>query len=83
MVRTSLRQEIFIRIGGEVRCCAGLAAEGFVVTDLLQVVQPTGDALVALGLGNHSFYFYILPLNDADAEKTQIMDRVMNGGGRP
>ena len=36
-----------------------------------------------LGLGNHSFYFYILPLNDADTEKTQIMDRVMNGGGRP
>ncbi len=50
MVRTSLRQEIFIRIGGEVRCCAGLAAEGFVVTDLLQVVQPTGDALVAVGV---------------------------------
>lgn len=50
MVCTSLRQEIFIRIGGEVRCCAGLAAEGFVVTDLLQVVQPTGDALVAVGV---------------------------------
>ena len=38
MVRTSLRQEIFIRIGGEVRCCAGLATEGLVVTDLLHVV---------------------------------------------
>ena len=50
MVRTSLRQEIFICIGGEVRCCAGLAAEGFAVTDLLQVVQPTGDALVAVGV---------------------------------
>lgn len=37
----------------------------------------------ALGLDNHSFYFYILPLNDADAEKVQIMDRVMNGGARP
>ena len=50
MVRTSLRQEIFIRICGKVRCCAGLAAEGFAVTDLLQVVQPTGDALVAVGV---------------------------------
>ena len=49
-MRTSLRQEIFIRIGGEVRCCAGLAAEGFAVTDLLQVVQPTGDALVTVGV---------------------------------
>lgn len=35
----------------------------------------------SLGLSNHSFYFYILPLNDADTEKTQIMDRVMSGGG--
>ena len=50
MVRTSLRQEIFICIGGEVRCCAGLAAEGLAVMDLLQVVQPTGDALVAVGV---------------------------------
>ena len=50
MVRTSLRQEIFIRICGKVRCCAGLAAEGFAVTDLLQVVQPTGDVLVAGGV---------------------------------
>ena len=49
-MRTSLRQEIFIHIGGEVRRCAGLAAEGFAVTDLLQVVQPTGDALVAVGV---------------------------------
>ena len=50
MVRTSLRQEIFVRHGFEVRRCAGLAAEGFAVTDLLQVVEPTGDALVSIGI---------------------------------
>ena len=38
---------------------------------------------VRMRISMDSFYFYILPLNDADAEKTQIMDRVMNGGGRP
>ena len=32
------------------------------------------------GLGNHSFYFYILPLNDADGEKISIMNGLMGGG---
>ena len=32
------------------------------------------------GLGTHSFYFYILPLNDAETEKSEIMERVMRGG---
>jgi len=31
------------------------------------------------GLGNHSFYFYILPLNDADSEKTSIMNGLLGG----
>ena len=31
------------------------------------------------GLGNHSFYFYILPLNDADGEKVSIMNRLLGG----
>jgi len=33
-----------------------------------------------LKLENHSFYFYILPLNEAETEKTEIMERVINGG---
>lgn len=32
------------------------------------------------GLGTHSFYFYILPLNDAETDKSEIMERVMRGG---
>lgn len=32
------------------------------------------------GLGNHSFYFYILPLNDADGEKVSIMNGLLGGG---
>ncbi len=30
-------------------------------------------------LGNHSFYFYILPLNDADGEKVSIMNELLGG----
>lgn len=31
------------------------------------------------GLGMHSFYFYILPFNDAEAEKKSVMESVMKG----
>ena len=41
-------KEIVVVIGGEIRHGAGLAAEGFAVADLLQVVQSAGDALVAV-----------------------------------
>lgn len=50
MLRTSSRQEIFVHIGGEIGCCAGLAAERLTVTDLLQVVHPAGDVLVAVAV---------------------------------
>lgn len=52
-------------------------------TDIRNHASYIASKINALGLGMHSFYFYILPLNDADVEKAQIMDRVMNGGGRP
>ena len=52
-------------------------------TDIRNHASYIASKINVLGLGMHSFYFYILPLNDADAEKAQIMDRVMNGGGRP
>ena len=31
------------------------------------------------GLENHAFYFYLLPLNDAEAEKKSIMHHVLDG----
>ena len=30
-------------------------------------------------LGQHSFYFYVLPFNDAEDEKKTIMEAVMKG----
>ena len=34
----------------------------------------------AAGLTGHSFYVYVVPFNDAEQEKTQIMDAVLRGG---
>ena len=31
------------------------------------------------GLENHAFYFYLLPLNNAEAEKKTIMQHVLDG----
>ena len=42
--------QIFVHIGGEIGRCAGLAAKRFAVTDLLKVVQPAGNALVAVAV---------------------------------
>ena len=51
--------------------------------DIYKHVSYINKKIDSLSLGNYSFYFYILPLNDADTEKTQIMDRVINGGINP
>ena len=32
------------------------------------------------GLDNHSFYFYVVPFNDAEHDKHEIMDNVLKGG---
>lgn len=32
------------------------------------------------GLENHSFYFYLVPFDDAEADSRQIMDNVLKGG---
>jgi len=32
-------------------------------------------------MGTHSFYFYILPFNDADAERTSVMTALLEGRG--
>ena len=51
-------------------------------TDIKNHSAYIAEEINSLGLANHSFYFYFLPLDNADADKTAIMDRVINGGGR-
>ena len=48
IVPIRLIQEIVLFLGCEVVFCSGLAAERLTVTDLLQVVEAAGDALVAV-----------------------------------
>jgi len=52
-------------------------------TDIRNHACYIASKINALNLGTHSFYLYILPLDNADSDKAAIMNRVMNGGGRP
>jgi hypothetical protein len=40
------------------------------------------NKISSAGMGAHSFYFYILPFNDADNDKALIMNALMGGGAR-
>ena len=48
--------------------------------DIKANVAYIADKIKAENLGTHSFYFYILPFNDADKEKKSIMNTVLGGG---
>lgn len=49
-------------------------------TDIKNHAAYIAQQINSRGLGTHSFYFYILPLNNADLDKREIMERVMRGG---
>ena len=49
-------------------------------TDIKNHAAYIAQQISSRSLGTHSFYFYILPLNHADTDKTEIMERVMRGG---
>jgi len=49
-------------------------------TDIKAHVAYIANKISAENLGTHSFYFYILPFNDADNEKQSIMNTVLGGG---
>lgn len=36
--------------------------------------------LEKMGLQHHSYYVYVLPLNDANVDKHQIISRLIGGG---
>ena len=50
------------------------------VDDIQSVIPLIMDKVQELNLGMHSFYFYFLPFNDAEADKKTIMDELLNGG---
>ena len=50
---------------------------------LLDIKEHAGyiaQKIAEAGLNAHSFYVYIVPFNEAEQEKTQIMDAVLRGG---
>ncbi len=49
--------------------------------DIKAVIPYIEKKVVDLKLGMHSYYFYFLPFNDAEADKKQIMDMLLLGGG--
>lgn len=49
-------------------------------TDIKNHAAYIAQQIGSRSLGTHSFYFYILPLNHTDTDKTEIMERLMRGG---
>lgn len=45
--------------------------------DIKNHASYIADKIKTLGLDSHSFYFYIVPFNDAEADKKQIMENLM------
>lgn len=46
-------------------------------SDIKNHASYIADKIKTLGLDSHSFYFYIVPFNDAEADKKQIMENLM------
>jgi hypothetical protein len=48
--------------------------------DIRSHVSYIADKIKAARMERYSFYFYFLPLNDADREKQSIMQSILRGG---
>lgn len=55
-------------------------AEQKMLLDIKEHASYIAEKIAAAGLTAHSFYVYIVPFNDAEQEKTLIMDAVLRGG---
>ena len=47
--------------------------------DIKQHASYIANKIITKGLDGHSFYFYILPFNDAETDKKEIMEHIMKG----
>ena len=55
-------------------------AEKKMLLDIKEHAGYIAQKISEAGLNAHSFYVYIVPFNEAEQEKTQIMDAVLRGG---
>ena len=61
-------------------CKTKRGAEQKMLCDIREHAGYISEKISAAGLTGHSFYVYIVPFNDAEQEKAQIMDAVLRGG---
>ncbi|EFP61425.1 DUF1837 domain-containing protein [[Clostridium] innocuum] len=47
--------------------------------DIKQHASYIANKIISKGLDGHSFYFYILPFDDAETDKKEIMELIMKG----
>ena len=55
------------------------AVEKQLQDDLNQVQPYIVKKITDEGLSGYNFYFYVIPFNDADSEKTEIIDNMIGG----
>lgn len=48
--------------------------------DIKSVTPYIVDKINSMGMGGYSFYFYVLPFNDAPVEKKEIIQEMLTGG---
>ena len=49
-------------------------------TDVAKAEAYVCNKIKTIGLGGHSFYFFVFPFNDADDERTSIISEMLKGG---
>lgn len=56
------------------------AVKNQLIKDIAAVQSHITDLIVQNGLSGYSFYFYVLPFNDAPNEKVSIVNELLTGG---
>jgi len=57
-----------------------IAVKDQLIKDITAVQSHITDLIVKNGLSGYSFYFYVLPFNDAPNEKVSIVNELLTGG---
>lgn len=57
------------------------AVKNQLIKDINAVKTHISDLITRKGLSGYSFYFYVLPFNDAPNEKNSIISELLTGGG--
>lgn len=56
------------------------AAHNQLIADIEEMKTYVYDKIINAGLRGYSFYFYVVPFNDADNERRSIIEEIIAGG---